>query len=186
MKTAFVPLTSGRTFLKIKDEYATLIDSFVILPYCILFLKEYVDMAIDRKVIKDQASLGGFTNEEVGDVVCQTREQATFMKQLLQIVDENLDMDDMNILFIADKMNLSTRQFYRRFKEISNTSPAVFIKNHRIEKAAELLRNSDLSIQEIINAVGIQSRAYFYKEFTARYGETPKSYQRLKSDSDDV
>ena len=183
MKTAFMPLTSGSIFLKMKDEYATLIDSFVILPYCILFLKEYVNIAIERKVIKDQASLNDFTDEKVGNVICKTKEQATFIKQLLQIVDKNLAMDDMNILFIADNMNMSTRQFYRRFKEISITSPAVFIKNHRIEKAAELLRSTDLSIQEIINAVGIQSRAYFYKEFTARYGETPKSYQRLKSDN---
>lgn len=42
-----------------------------------------------------------------------------------------------------------------------------------MEKAAFLLQTTDLSIQEVIEKVGISSRSYFYKEFAARFGVTP-------------
>ena len=43
-----------------------------------------------------------------------------------------------------------------------------------MEKAARLLQNEELSIQDVISDVGISSRAYFYKEFTRKFGVTPK------------
>ena len=46
-----------------------------------------------------------------------------------------------------------------------------------MEKAASLLHNEELSIQDLIYDVGISSRAYFYKEFTRKFGVTPKVYR---------
>ena len=43
----------------------------------------------------------------------------------------------------------------------------------RMEKAEFLLRTTDMSIQEVIDKIGISSRPYFYKEFTAKFGVTP-------------
>lgn len=71
-------------------------------------------------------------------------------------------------------MAMSSRQFYRKFKEISNTAPGDLIKSYRMEKAARLLLDEELSIQDVIMEVGISSRSYFYKEFTRRFGEHRK------------
>lgn len=71
-------------------------------------------------------------------------------------------------------MAMSPRQFYRKFKEISDVAPGDLIKSYRMEKAARLLLNNDMSIQDVITDVGIASRSYFYKEFTRRFGMTPK------------
>lgn len=46
-----------------------------------------------------------------------------------------------------------------------------------MEKAARLLLDEELSIQDVIMEVGISSRSYFYKEFTRRFGMTPKDYR---------
>ena len=46
-----------------------------------------------------------------------------------------------------------------------------------MEKAARLLREEDLSIQDVIMEVGISSRSYFYKEFVLKFGVTPKEYR---------
>ncbi len=46
-----------------------------------------------------------------------------------------------------------------------------------MEKAARLLADESLSIQDVISDVGISSRSYFYKEFTRRFGMTPKDYR---------
>ena len=57
-------------------------------------------------------------------------------------------------------------------------APTDLIKNYRMEKAARILVESpELSIQEVIDEIGISSRSYFYKEFTRLYGMTPKDYR---------
>lgn len=80
-------------------------------------------------------------------------------------------------------MAMSSRQFYRKFKDISSLSPSDLIKNARMEKAAELLSETSLSIQEVISEVGIVSRSYFYKEFMLKYGVTPKDYRKIKKEA---
>jgi len=78
---------------------------------------------------------------------------------------------------MAEKMNMSTRQFYRKVKELSGLPPSDFIKKYRLERASQLLLETDLTIQEVIESIGISSRPYFYKEFSRRYGTTPKLYR---------
>ena len=73
---------------------------------------------------------------------------------------------------------MSTRQFYRKFSDITdNITPNKFIKDCRLEKAAELLKKTDTPIQDIIAQIGLNSSSYFYKEFTKKNGCTPKDYR---------
>ena len=90
---------------------------------------------------------------------------------------KNLEEEELGSTLIADRMAMSPRQFYRKFKEISPIAPSDLIKNYRMEKAARLLREEDLSIQDVIADVGISSRSYFYKEFARKFGMTPKDYR---------
>ena len=99
------------------------------------------------------------------------------IRDRLQVIEQNLDQEELGSTLIADRMAMSPRQFYRKFKEISNAAPSDLIKSYRMEKAARLLQNEELSIQDVIAEVGISSRSYFYKEFTRRFGMTPKDYR---------
>ena len=112
-----------------------------------------------------------------GQFVCHTTEQVKFIKRILIIIEQNLDKEDLGTTFIAEKMAMSPRHFYRKFKEISGIPPGDLIKNYRMEKAARLLKEGKLSIQDIIAEVGIGSRSYFYREFTRKYNMTPKDYR---------
>ena len=109
--------------------------------------------------------------------MCTTAEQAYFIRKLLQVIEQNLEEEELGSTLIADRMAMSPRQFYRKFKEISPIAPSDLIKNYRMEKAARLLREEDLSIQDVIADVGISSRSYFYKEFAKKFGMTPKDYR---------
>lgn len=105
-------------------------------------------------------------------------EQVKLVERFVSIVESNLDNEALGIPFIAAELNLSTRQFYRKFNEMSEEiSPNEFIKLCRLEKAAELLKDTSLPIQEIISSVGINSRSYFYKEFIKKFGCTPKDFR---------
>lgn len=176
IKTAFIPLLSWKSATLIQQELVLWSDSYIVLPYDILFLRETVHKAIYGKYLPKQIYI-----DELGDfrelVTCTTIEQADFIKKILQIIHDNIDREDLGSSFIASQMAMSSRQLYRRFKEISNASPSDLIKNLRMEKAAELLETSELSIQDVIMEVGIASRSYFYKEFSRKYGMTPKDFR---------
>lgn len=175
-KTAFIPLLTWRASSVIQRELIKWSDSYIILPYDILFLKEVIHKAIYGKREAKQIYLEDL-GELAGQIACTTIEQADFVRKLLQVIEQNLEQEDLGSTLIADRMAMSPRQFYRKFKEISPHSPSDLIKNYRMEKAARLLREKELSIQEVITDVGIASRSYFYKEFTRKFGMTPKDYR---------
>lgn len=64
------------------------------------------------------------------------------------------------------------------FKSVYGTSIAAHIKEHRMEHAARLLRESDLSAAEIAKAVGYESQSRFTAAFKAYFGILPKEYRK--------
>ena len=179
MHIAFIPLITWKPIRVLDRVNSNLIDGFVVMPYDILFLKRKIDIAIARttdkkhmfeELLQDETS---FRSEE-------NVEKNAFMKRLTQILDENLDREDLGSSFLAENMSMSSRQFYRKFKELTGNSPSEFIKSYRIEKAARLLEETELSVSDVICEVGIVSRSYFYKEFSYKYGMTPREYRDLK------
>lgn len=180
-KTAFIPMLTWKVSSSMQRELILWSDSYLVLPYDIPFLKEIV-----YKVIYGKQQVGQIHVENLegwaDSIVCTTTEQADFIRKFLQVVEENLDHEELGSTFIAEQMLMGPRQFYRKFKEISGMSPSDLIKDYRMEKAARLLENEELSIQDVISDVGISSRAYFYKEFTRKFGMTPKNYrEQLKT-----
>lgn len=178
-KTAFIPLLTWKASSSIQRELIKWSDSYIVLPYDILFLKEDVHKAIYGKREAKQIYLEDL-GELAGQIVCTTTEQVDFVRKLLQVIEQNLEEEELGSTLIADRMAMSPRQFYRKFKEISSIAPGDLIKNYRMEKAARLLREEDISIQDVIADVGIASRSYFYKEFARKYGMTPKDYREQR------
>ncbi len=183
-KTAFMPILTWKVDTYVQRQLILWADSCIVFPYDILFLKELVYKAIYGKQEAKQIYIEGLSGW-LDSVVCTTTEQADFIKKFIQIVEHNLDREDLGSTFVAEQMAMSSRQFYRKFKEISGMPPSDLIKKYRIEKAARLLMDEELSIQDVISDVGISSRSYFYKEFTRRFGMTPKDY-REQHKSDDI
>lgn len=107
-----------------------------------------------------------------------SEEQKVFVEKFINVIENNIDSESLDIPFIASQFNTSTRQFYRKFNDMSiDISPNEFIKICRLEKSAYLLKTTDKSIQDILVEVGMNSRSYFYKEFTKRFGLSPKDYR---------
>lgn len=179
-RTAVVLMLTWKAADLLHRRFMGLVDSFVVMPFSILFLREIVDMAV-RRVSDDKNAILTTLSEPIPkEKASPSPEQTEFMEKLTAIVEENLDTEDLGASFLAEKMFLSPRQFYRKFKEINGISPTDFIKNYRLEKAAHLLTETNISITEVVSEVGIVSRSYFYKEFFYKFGMTPKEYRQLR------
>lgn len=79
---------------------------------------------------------------------------------------------------LARRSHLSPRQFSRRFRAATGTSPGGWLLRQRLQASLTLLERSDASIDEIGCLVGLPSAAGFRRHFRDAFGVPPSSYRR--------
>lgn len=94
-----------------------------------------------------------------------------------QIIEANL-FSQLTIEELALQTNLSVSSFKREFAKIYNDSPANYIKNKRLEKAAELLLVANERVTDIAFRCGFNDLANFTKSFHDKYNLTPTEYRQ--------
>ncbi|WP_241479964.1 helix-turn-helix domain-containing protein [Kordia jejudonensis] len=97
------------------------------------------------------------------------------IEEAVEIIKNEIASID-NVSVLAKRVGINPNTLQNGFKHLYKSSVNEYIKNHRIEKAKELLETSSLNITEITYKIGINSRSYFSKIFKKRYGITPKAY----------
>ena len=79
---------------------------------------------------------------------------------------------------LAVRLNLSPSRFRHLFKQETGTTPGQYVKQVRLRLAAKLLRNSFLTIKQILEQCNLGSNAHFVHDFRKLYGVTPTAYRR--------
>ena len=152
-------------------------DAYLTKPFSAVVLRTVVNrLMTSKKELKDYYYSPESAYEQSGGQLIH-QEDKEFMDAVTAIIRENLDKETLRLELIAEKMGMNTRSLYRRFKKISPLTPSDFIKDYRFNYAAQLLVTTNLSVQEIIYKVGISNRSYFYREFAAKYNQTPTEYR---------
>ncbi len=85
--------------------------------------------------------------------------------------------EDIPIEDYAAKYHMSTCWLIRRFGELYQTTPRQYIIALRVDKGKELLRSTDLSINEIAGVVGYSNPLYFSRIFSKLTGMPPSTYR---------
>jgi AraC-like DNA-binding protein/CheY-like chemotaxis protein len=100
-----------------------------------------------------------------------------FIKEINNLIDDNLDNSNFSVEAIADKLNISRVQLYRKFKAILGIKISDYVQNTRLDKAKVLLKTSSLTISEIAYATGFSSPNYFSTSFKNKFDKSPKAYR---------
>ena len=86
-------------------------------------------------------------------------------------------MNDITIENIAESSGLNRSYFGKIFKESVGRSPQEFLISYRMIKAAELLKLTSYSINEIGCAVGYPNQLHFSRAFKNVYGVSPRKWR---------
>ena len=153
-------------------------DAYFTKPFSVSVVRASVERLLsNRKMLKDWYDAPESARTIVNSKVMHNPDKEFVDKAILSM-KENLTDENFNLERLADLMGLSSRNFYRRFKKITGQTPSEFLKQYRFESAARMLKNSNLTVQEVMYGVGISNKSYFYREFTKIYGKTPKEYRQ--------
>lgn len=83
----------------------------------------------------------------------------------------------LSLVEIACHIGLSTDHLSHLFKQETGMSVLQYSAKKKCEKAAELLRYTNLHVQDIAAYVGYEDNNYFVKVFKKQYGMTPSAYR---------
>lgn len=89
---------------------------------------------------------------------------------------ENLH-NPLPVAEIAQRANMSVRNFARVFRRETGTTPGQYIERTRIARARELLETTDLTIGQVARRCGFGAPETFFRSFGRTLGLTPKEYR---------
>ena len=120
--------------------------------------------------------------EQVMDVACpQWRAEAEQVRLIREIHDYLLSHMDQRITIegLCHLYPINPTTLKEVFKDVYGTSIAAHLKEHRLEKAARLLRETDASMAEVARRVGYESQSKFTAAFKDQYGCLPTMYRKM-------
>ena len=78
---------------------------------------------------------------------------------------------------LAVEIGMSTTHFYRRLKQLTGQIPNAYLKNFRLQRAAELFKsNEGYNVTEVMYQIGIESNSYFSTSFKKLHGVSPSDF----------
>ena len=105
-----------------------------------------------------------------------------FIEQAEAIVLDHLSNEQFGVSELAEQMNMSRSNLLRKIKKHTQLSASQFIRQVRLQKGKELLKQTELSISEISYQVGFGNTSYFIKCFRENYGYPPGEVRKGKTD----
>lgn len=102
-----------------------------------------------------------------------------FLNRARAIIETNLADYTFTVEKMAEEINLSRTQLLRKIKALTGLSPNDFIKDIRLKRAADMIRQKADTITQIGYAVGFNDQSYFTKCFKKQYGMSPSAYSSL-------
>ncbi len=121
--------------------------------------------------------------EEIMEIACPVSEGGATSSEtvravhdyLVEHLGERVTIDQLSKMFHINATSLK-----EAFKAEYGMSIAAHTKEHRMERALTLLRESPMSISEIAKSVGFDSPSRFSSAFAEKYGTRPSAYRRKR------
>ena len=185
IRTSHIPviLLTAKDSLHDKEEgYTAGADSYLTKPFSAKLLHSRINNLLEVRK-KMAAGLTAFIPHT--EPVAETTETLSpldneFLQRITKIIEDNLEMEKMDIAFIADKMCMSHSTLYRKIKGVTDMSANEFIRKVKMRNGVRLLLSERYSISEISYMTGFSSVAYFRQCFKNEFGMSPSEYLKQK------
>ena len=99
-----------------------------------------------------------------------------FIQRCAALVEQNLNTPGYNVERLAADLCMERTGLYKKLTEMLDQTPTLFIRSIRMEQAARLLREGQLSVSEVAERTGFSSASYFSRLFQKTYGCNPSEY----------
>lgn len=150
------------------------VDMFIAKPFDFKYLSLMVNKLIEqRKTLKNKFS----NNIPIPEGRITSINERDLLKRVSVVINKRMSDPNLNVETLSDEIGMSRGHFQRKFKAITGQNPNEYIRITRLNTAAELLLNKDISIKEIADITGFGSQSYFCTLFLKQFNISPKQYR---------
>lgn len=182
-RTSHIPviLLTARTAADQKLEgYDAGADDYVTKPFNFEILLSRI-----KNLISLRASLHKSFNRKI-DVKASEIQIAsldeTLIKNAVKLVEDKLGDPDFSVEDLSRELGMSRVHLYKKLLALTGKSPLEFIRTLRLQRAAQLLDKSQLTVAEIAYKVGFNNPKYFAKYFKEEFKMLPSNYAARRKD----
>ncbi|MDD7887835.1 two-component regulator propeller domain-containing protein [Flavivirga sp. 57AJ16] len=178
IKTSHIPvilLTAKTSQEAKKTGYQIGADAYITKPFDANILEiRVVNLLKSRKSLIDK-----FKKE----IILQPKELTVtsademFLQKAIDILEQNLSNPEFGIANFIEDMGASRSVLYRKLKALTGQSISEFIKNIKLKRAAQLIKQTDMSISEIAFDLGFNDLKHFRKSFKKAFNTLPSQYR---------
>ncbi|MCR4824904.1 MAG: helix-turn-helix domain-containing protein [Bacteroidales bacterium] len=104
-------------------------------------------------------------------------EDLRFAESFTNFLREHLDDGNMDVPQMCEAMGVSRSVLFEKCRGLLDTTPAIFLRHLRMERAKELIREGGRTMAEISYAVGFNDPHYFSRIFKKEIGITPTEFR---------
>lgn len=126
---------------------------------------------------KKKEKLAGPVPCAAASVSVDEASEHVFIAKARQLVEQHLRESEYGVEQLANDLCMERTGLYKKLKSLSGTTPVAFIRNVRLQRAADLLKEGKLSVNEVAEITGFGSPSYFAKCFKKAYGVLPSVYK---------
>lgn len=172
-------LLTAKTSVQDKIEGMELgADSYIEKPFSPEYLLAVIaNLISNREKLRQNFAQSPFVN---ANTMAMTKADEEFIKMLNDVVYANYANPDFSMEDMAEQLNMSRSNFYRKIKGVVGLSPNEYLRLERLKKAAQLLKEGGNRVSEICYMVGFSSPSYFSKCFQKQFGVLPKDFINVK------
>lgn len=145
-------------------------------PISLPILRLWIHNLLELRKKQQQRLEPSAENSQAASAAKSTDKQ--FLKRAISMAQHHMGEAGFNAARLAQALAMSRSSLYRKIHEVSGRSVNLFVRDLRIERAAQLLRNHQMSISEVAYQVGFQEPSYFTRCFRQRFGQSPSDYRQ--------
>lgn len=159
-----VILLTAKTNIQSKIEGMELgADAYIEKPFSVEYLQACASNLIqNREKLRRTFAQSPFV---AANTMALTKADEDFIKRLNEVILTNLNNPEFSMDDIADSLNMSRSNFYRKIKGVLDLSPNEYLRLERLKKAAQLLKQGEGRVTEICYMVGFNSPSYLPNVF---------------------
>ncbi|MDP4271842.1 MAG: response regulator [Bacteroidota bacterium] len=181
LNTSHIPfiLLTAKTDMETKlDAMALCVDDYITKPFSLTYLEARIENLLK---IREQLQ-SYFKSSLSGGVITLSKPEVTnldeaFISKTIKFIEENYDNAEMNIDDISASVGVSRSSFFKKIKGLTGMAPVDFIREFRLQKAAQMLEVGETNISQVAFNVGMNDTKYFSRCFKQKFGMNPSEYK---------
>lgn len=153
-------------------------DEYIVKPFNIGILKVSIsNMLTNRAILRKKFASLDIEPEEDMCTNCMTDLDWKFISTLKGHVEQQMSDPTFNVDTLASLMHMSRTSMYSKIKALTDMTPSDFVRQIRLNKAAELLKEGVHNVTEIAELTGFNDAKYFREVFKKHFKVSPSKYK---------